>query len=82
VSDEPSKASLEGRASERRDGGAHQRRKRKEKGHQDLTPHSSVVAQSVKGGLEGSKEKRARIWAFESRKEKEEEGTGERFAGP
>ncbi len=71
MSDEPSKASLEGRASERRDGGAHQRRKRKEKGHQDLTPHSSVVARTVEGSLEGIKEKkRACVWALKHTKKR------------
>ena len=41
-----------------------------------------MVARSVKGGLEGGKERRAHVWAFESHREKEKEGTGERFAGP
>jgi len=39
---------------------------------QGLTPHSSVVAWSVEGSLEGGEEKGARVWAFESCKEKEE----------
>ncbi len=57
--------------SERHNGSARQRRKCKEKGCQDLTPCSSAVARTVKGGLEGIKEKkRAHVWALKHTKKR------------
>ncbi len=43
----------------------------KERGSQDPTPHSSTVAWTVEGGLEGVKEKKgARIWALKHAKKR------------